>query len=225
MNKIMKALIILLSLFLLSCNNKNKSEKSLKYKKSEYNINVNKNEPKFIKPENNLENLEKIIPDTTINYKLFLSTNYNITRFYPDEINTIEKIRETPVAVFSNNKESEYLIAFHYEGSQKNSFDCFEVGYLKDDIILSKTNIYKTSEKNFITENKIQLNISFEELINLKGNNFTKKEIKDSIILTYRNDNFDTSPFLKRYNMPSYFYEFTLIKNKVVKFKFGFDYP
>jgi len=218
-----------LSITLLNCNSKTTNKESFNFEQkieSDKNIlRTKENDSNYNRLGENYKKMELIIPDTTINNKLFLSRSYNIKKFYPNEIITIDKIRETPVAVFTNNLETEYLIAYHYEGSPKNSFDCIEIGYIKNDIILSKINMYKTSEVKFLTENQIQLNMSFNELVNLKGNNFTKKESKDSMILTYRDDNFDSSPFLKRYNMPSYFYEFTLIDEKVVKFKFGFDYP
>jgi hypothetical protein len=82
-----------------------------------------------------------------------------------------------------------------------------------------------TSEENFRTETDIKLGITFEKLKSLKGINYEKAEKENQTILTYSNTDFDTSSFLKRYNMPSYFMEFTLEDNKIVRIRFGFDYP
>jgi len=174
-----------------------------------------------------IQELNQIIPDTTINKKLFLSNYETLPRFYSNykSIATIDRIRESPVVIFASKSKIEYLIAYQYEGSAKNSFDCFEIGYLKSEQNLNKVNAYITSENNFKTETDLSLGLTFEGLESIKGSNYEKTEKGNLTILTYRNTDLETSSFLKRYNMPSYFMEFTLKENKVIKIKFGFDYP
>jgi hypothetical protein len=168
---------------------------------------------------------KQILPDTTVNNKLMLSNDKSLKRFYSNEVRTLERIRESPVVVFTNKDNSEYLIAYQYEGGIKNSYDCFEFGFLKDDESLGKISKFKTSEIKFKTESKISLGLNFDQIINLKGLNYKTEINKNLTTVIYRNTDYDNSLFLKRYNMPSYFMEFTLKDDKLIKVKYGFDYP
>lgn len=173
------------------------------------------------------QELNQVLPDTTINNKLALANYETLPLFYSEykNIKTIDRIRESPVVIFSNKSNTEYLITYQYEGSTQNSFDCFEVGYFDDDKDLIKTYRLNTEELSFKSESNISLGMTLEQLQSIKGSNYDKIEKGNLNILTYRNTNFETSSFLKRYNMPSYFMEFTLKENKIQKMKFGFDYP
>jgi hypothetical protein len=172
--------------------------------------------------------LKEVMPDTTINNKLFIQNYNSVTNFYSGDSNFVvidNGTRETPIVIFSNKDKTQYLLAYQYEGSIKNAFDCFEIGYFKNDKKLSQNYSYNVDDKIFETESKLSLGISLDKLIEIKGDgNITKKD-KDKLIVNYRIDNYDKSVFLKRYNMPGYFIEFTLKDNIVTKILFGFDYP
>lgn len=81
------------------------------------------------------EELKEVSPDTTINKLLFLENSESLKRFYSKDkmISEIEKLRESPVTIFSNSDESQYLLGYHYEGNPKNQFSCFEIGYFVND--------------------------------------------------------------------------------------------
>jgi hypothetical protein len=227
--KIITSLLIFLS---LGCKGNHRHSENLEKTDGLQNVNASINKEidttnlkrTVIKPKNEVNN---IVPDTTINNKMFLSNEKSLCRLYADckSVVTIDKIRESPVVLFTNQSKTEYLIAYQYEGGIKNAFDCFEIGYLKNEQSFYKVNIYKTLEENFVTETNIGLGTSLEKLKSIKGTNYEKTEKENLIILTYRNADFETSSFLKRYNMPSYFMEFTLKENRIEKIKFGFDYP
>ncbi len=228
----MKIITSLLIFLLLGCKGNDTHSENLEEINGVQNINASLNKEidttnikrAVIKP---IKEVNNIVPDTTINKKLFLSNDKSLCEFYADckSIATIDRIRESPVVLFTNQSKTEYLIAYQYEGGIKNAFDCFEIGYLKNEQNLNKVNNYKTSEENFITETSIGLGTSLEKLKSIKGANYEETEKENIIILTYRKADFETSSFLKRYNMPSYFMEFTLKENKIEKIKFGFDYP
>lgn len=131
----------------------------------------------------------------------------------------VEFVRESPVFIFSNKSNKEYLIAYQYEGAIENEFSCFEIGYMSD--FVKNDNIIHSSFENFILESGLQLGISFEELRKIKGDTYVIEEDK----VTYRITDYLHSKFLKKYNMPSYFLECTLMDDKIVRIKFGFDYP
>lgn len=228
----MKVIIVLLIFLTLGCKGDKKHSEILKKIKREQSIitNLDKRLDTTLNKKmviNSIKEISQIVPDTTINRKLLLSNDKSLYKFYIDykSIVTIDKIRESPVVVFTNKSKTEYLIAYQYEGGIKNDFDCFEISYLKNEQELNNVTNYKTLEENFRTETDISLAMTLENLKSIKGSNYEKKEKENLTILTYRNTDFETSSFLKRYNMPSYFMEFTLKENKIEKIKFGFDYP
>jgi hypothetical protein len=226
--KIISSLLIILT---LGCKENNPDSTIVKYeqiKTKSDSVLIVKGDTSLIKKDKTKTiELNQIIPDTTINKKLCLSNYKTLPLLYSNDkgIATIDQIRESPVVIFTDKSDIEYLIAYQYEGSTKNSFDCFEIGYLENELNLKKVTVYTTSENNFKTETDLCLGLTLEKLESIKGSNYQKKEKESQTILTYRNTDFENSAFLKHYNMPSYFMEFTLKENKVIKIKFGFDYP
>lgn len=168
-----------------------------------------------------------IVPDTSINRKLYLENQKSLEIFYSlsKPIQLVERIRECPVAIFCNNSKKEYLLAYQYEGNSHNSFSCFEVGYFADDKTISVEKSFVTNETKFQTESGLHLGISFEEVIHIKGKGYDQLTTGAYIVLKYRIDDFEKNSFLKRYNMPGYYMEISLKSNVVKKIMFGFDYP
>lgn len=172
-----------------------------------------------------LENLKAVFPDTTINGKLLLENPNSSKAFYPtiDAVKLIERLRDSPLVLFANQQGDEYLMAYKYEGNLKNAFSCFEIGYSKD---VASESPNKTPAKNFKTESNLGLGMTLKDLEAIKGKEYVKKNLDDNTILvTYRVNDMDSSPFLKRYNMPGYFLECTLKDDRITKVFFGFDYP
>lgn len=217
MNKvfILSGLIILGTLF-GSCKNalKNKSNKQIEVLVRQDSSSVPK------------DNESRVNPDTTINKRLILDDANSTEDFYPDYKNLfwIEGIREQLVSIFSNKSKSQYLLAYFYEGSSKNAFDCFEIGYWTEEKKLDKQKYFKTKEAGFETESGIKLGMSLADLIQKKGSDYKIETQKDTII-TYRIDNQKESDFLQRYRMPGYFMSFTVKDSKICHIMFGFDYP
>lgn len=225
-----KALLFLLLPILLSCQSKGDVR----------DIDRTKNEPKIAESisverksigvkqeEKTQKKLSNVVPDTTINSKLYLE-NYESTLLFYDKnksLELVERIRETPVAVFLNKSGQEYLLAYQYEGSNEKTFSCFEIGYFKDEKSLTKAKSIRTTEVGFETESGLHLGMSLENLKNIKGNDFENIQLENFVIVKYKIDNPETSPFLRKYNMPGYFIEAHSKNNIISKIKFGFDYP
>lgn len=163
---------------------------------------------------------ELLLPDSTINNKLRLENYLSAEAFSKNKIELIDLLRESPVAIFCNKDKSEYILAYQYEGNTKNAFSCFEIGYTDDKILRNKCDV--TEEENFSTESGIKLGMPLESLIAKKGSSF-KMSGQDTVI-TYRINDL-SSNFLRRYNMPGYFLECSIKNAKIIKIKFGFDYP
>ncbi|MEO4004946.1 hypothetical protein [Flavobacterium sp. CAU 1735] len=173
------------------------------------------------------QEVKEVAPDTTINKILMLENGESLQKFYKDYkmISTVDRLRESPIVIFSNSDKSQYLLAYQYEGGSKNNFSCFEIGYFDNDKKLSKDSSYNTSDRIFQTESKLVLGLSLDEIIKIKGDGYKSKDENGETIITYRIDDYEKSPFLLRYNMPGYFIEFRLKNNKATRITFGFDYP
>ena len=185
------------------------------------------NDTEIVIKKTRAEYTESIQPDTTINQKLLLENPLSLKNFYAkiETVDLVEKIRSSPVAVFSNTGNDEYLLAYQYEGNTQSSFSCFEIGYIKDLKGTDESKINHSGEKYFRTESNLQLGLSLADIVKIKGNGFKKESMNGETILNYRIEDFATSAFLKQYNMPGYFIELVLKEDKVVKIVFGFDYP
>ena len=133
----------------------------------------------------------------------------------------IEGVREKHVAFFLSTSKSEYLLAYQYEGDSKNAFACFEIGYIVDDKTLKTQTSTHLSENHFQTESGLKLGLSKDSLVMLKGDKYILLE-KDSIV-RYSLDM--SSEFVKRYNSPGYFIEAKIRDNRIIRLKYGFEYP
>ena len=219
MNKIFIAILLLFfGLLMIECKNLPKGEDN---EKEEV---LGQQESSFISKNT----VQETYPDTTINKKMFLTDYYSTEEFYPKYKNlSYNDVIEYshPFILFTNHNATQYLIAYTYSGSTKNAFDCFEIGYWKDDKKLSKLKSFKTYESDFGTESGIKLGMPLDSLIMIKGVNYKIQEIENDTFLTYEITDYEHSFFLKRYNMPSYFMKYKIQNNIVQHIIFGFDYP
>jgi hypothetical protein len=169
-----------------------------------------------------------VIPDTTINSKLCLEDNKSLLKFYPNrdkQIQLFDELRESPVTIFGNESNNEYLMAYQYEGNTENAYSCFEIGYFEDEKNIGFQKASPTVETNFTTESGLSLGISTDDVIHIKGMNFKNRKLGDYTVLTYRIEDYENSPFLKHYNMPGYFIEIRIKEDLVNRITFGFDFP
>lgn len=168
-----------------------------------------------------------VVPDTTINNKLFLENYKSLSNFYLSDksLSLVERLRESPVVIFGNKSKKEYLLAYQYEGNMENAYSCFEIGYFENDknIIIAKYN--QTDETNFETESGLRLGLSLEDVIHIKGREYEQLKSDDYTELNYNIKNYESSIFLKKYNMPGYFIKIKLKSNRVTNIIIGFDYP
>jgi hypothetical protein len=168
---------------------------------------------------------ENIRIDSTINAILVLRDSESVEQFYSNYKNILynDSIRDHPIVILTNQSSTQYLLTYKYEGDVVNSFSCFEMGFTKDENF-NNLKQFKTKYEDFKSETGIHLNMSLNELISIKGKNYTvEKNGKDTLIV-YRTDN-TLSSFVKRHYMATYFMEYTIKNDKIHKIYFGFDYP
>ena len=159
------------------------------------------------------------LPDSTVNNILVLGRSESAESFYPyiSSEQYITHLRESPVIGFSNKDNSEYLLLYQYEGGVRNSFGCFEIGYTND---LQKK-VTDIDYDKFRTESGLMLGITINELKSIKGSSYTQ----DGDKVVYQLTDYSNSSFLRRHNMPSFFIECTLRDDRIIRIKYGFNYP
>lgn len=167
--------------------------------------------------------INNFIPDTSINGKLFLNNPHSIEMAFGNIMANLNKDENFAYIYILNVSKQEYLKLVFFPGNTINSISQFEVGYVSS---IPNRNMKRTVEMlSFITENKIQLGMTKEEIIEIKGKGFIELKEGKAQIIRYVLKSFDKSSFLKRYNMPVYLEEFWIKDNKLIKYHFGFEYP
>lgn len=199
--------IILYTLILLNFYNKINFTNEINFQQKPNNINVKNKE---IKPDLKINNLEIVNPNSIIK-------NIGDLKKYLENSKM-----DLPSVTFFNNNKSIKITLVTFPGSSYNDVYQFIIEN-NDSKIVKKEKVLKYDD--FITENGIKLGITKEEIVKIKGSNFKLKKNNDCIVLSYIINDYKKSDFLKRYNMPSYFMEYTIKNDILIKFKFGFDYP
>ena len=168
------------------------------------------------------------VPDTTVNNIFFLYDASSSESFFPSmtSVNVLDEDfkflqEQSPFIVFLNVDKTQYLITFMHEGGVSGAFAEIEIGYITEEILKEIENKYfETAYEEFQTEGGVKLGMTLENLEALKGKNY----IREGNIVTYFiND--ASSDFLRKYNMPEYFFKCDLLQNKICNLRFGFTYP
>ena len=159
---------------------------------------------------------DNIVPDISVN-DIKLSDTTAVVLGYSDlKYNVIEGKEELPYVIFTNENKTEVLKLYLFYGTKRNELYQAEISpYDK------KTISNPIKYKNFFTESGIKLGISKKDLIKIKGNNF----VETNHVLRYEISDYEKSHFLKKYNLPIYFAEYTFDQDKLSKIYFGFEYP
>lgn len=164
-------------------------------------------------------------PDTAINGKLVLENPQSVKTFLPDlqspEI-CENRMRPYPFSLFVNKTGTTYLFAYCYEGSLRNEYSGFEIGYVTDIAPLEGIKHYTVPDSLFTTETGIMLGMDVEELIKIKGKDFQKTDENGSW-LVYRIG--AESDFCRKYGMPDYVMKVRVSNGKINRICFGFEYP
>ena len=162
-------------------------------------------------------------PDTTINGQLFLCNPSSIKTHFGNIMPLLDKNTDLPDVYILNNTEQQYLRMIFHPGNVINSISEFEIGLVSDLSLKVKKN--SSSFESFDTEQQITLGMTKEELLKIKGINYSERIKNDVLSITYVIDNYNKSPFLKKYNMPIYVAEYWFKDDKLIKYHFGFLYP
>ncbi|MEI6695673.1 MAG: hypothetical protein WCO13_06370 [Bacteroidota bacterium] len=159
-------------------------------------------------------------PDTSV-FGIKLNDSQSKIKQIGDQFELRNDNEDLPYEKFCSLDKQQTLTLFFHPGGSKNEFSEFQVSYYskKDAAAVVKTAVFKT-------EKGIELGLSIQKLIAVLGNCFkTVKTNKNTEIIKYQIDDYKHSDFLKRYNMPVYYAEYEFKNDKLIRFRFGFEYP
>ena len=88
-----------------------------------------------------------------------------------------------------------------------------------------KSKSIKISLDKFTTESNIQLNMTENKLIQIKGKDYTIEKDGDKEIIKYRISDSETSNFLIRHSCPAYYADYLFIRGLLNHISFGFEIP
>jgi hypothetical protein len=159
-------------------------------------------------------------PDTSI-YNMILDDMESTVKQVGEESGMIETNEELPYRLFvSNNKRQQLKLIYHY-GRSKNEFAEVEVSANP-----ATAQVTTLNTNTFITGRGIKLGMTEAEIIAVLGSCY--KIIsgdKASELIKYTIDDDEHSDFLHRFNYPLYYAEYEFEGNRLIRFKFGFEYP
>lgn len=159
------------------------------------------------------------IPDTTI-AQISLLNSERVDLFLGELVMEQLVDEGLPKISVMSGDNSQMLTVYFHPGSKIKEFSEFEVEALKNKELVKLS----VEESEFITESGIKLGLTTEELKAIKGEPMEILEAEVTIF-KYQIDNYENSPFLKRYKMPNYYADYTFEKGVLTKFRFGFGYP
>ncbi|RMG54151.1 MAG: hypothetical protein D6722_29460 [Bacteroidetes bacterium] len=161
------------------------------------------------------------VPDTSIGPIRLFRTD-NVDAFLGEDVmdRLVEDMAELPAAHVLSRDGAQMLTVFFHPGGYAKAFSEVRVRYTGQPAPLEPM----TDVSAFITESGIRLGMPREAIESLKGlpDSISGAE---SITLHYWVDDFEGSPFLQRYNMPSYYAGYEFKEDTLVRFQFGFEYP
>lgn len=159
-------------------------------------------------------------PDTSV-YGVILRDKESALKQLGEKFETIEDNIDMPHMTYYSQDKSQTLTVFFHYGDYRNEFSEFQVKRISTN---DTAEILPTNK--FVTNSGIMLGLPKVEIISIFGECF--KTINKNInteIIKYRIDDFPNSEFLHRFNMPSYYSEYEFRDDKLVRFRFGFEYP
>ncbi len=155
-------------------------------------------------------------PDTTINKTLMLLNSISMVHVLGDQRNKMIEDSGPSRVLYKNKLSNQYLIIYHCNGLNINTFNLFEVGLLTS----NKQQYYQSKIQAFKTENNIALNMSLDSFLKTKGK--PTKTYKEGKYYVVEYELREKNKLLTRYNMPIYEAKYFFIKKKLIKFIFGF---
>jgi hypothetical protein len=139
-------------------------------------------------------------------------------RFPTEEL--LEDHRDMPRASFYNNDSTEVLTVYKHYGGYRNEYcelriSAPDTGFVRAALPMA----------HFTSGRGVKLGLSEEDIVRTFGSEAVARFGDEYVMLTYAIKDFASSPFLQRFNYPSYYAKFTFEQDRLIDYRFGFEYP
>ena len=159
--------------------------------------------------------------DISVN-NIFLIDKPSQEKILGKNVKFVEQDDSHPTVIFTSSSGNEFLSIITFEGGSGEVYE-FEISYSTK----TKTLAPKLKNiRNFHSGKNIQLGMSKTQLFSTLGKPQLHSSKGKLETYEYRIEDLESkNKFLTYYNMPIYFGNYTFKNNKLIKFRFGFEYP
>jgi hypothetical protein len=137
-----------------------------------------------------------------------------------EEWSLIEDNADMPHQNYSNAHGSQFLTCFFHYGDGRNQFSEFQVSRN-----CAEVKIKALPDEFFVSANGIQLGMSKDSVTSRIGSCYITDTFDGNLVLKYVAEDHDNSKFLQRWNYPKYYAWYEFKEDKLIRFRFGFEYP
>jgi hypothetical protein len=158
-------------------------------------------------------------PDTSI-YGVVFDDSYSSIQALGKEWNLIEDNVDMPHQSYSNAHGSQFLTCFFHYGGGRYGYSEFQVS-----TSCKEPKVKTFSDEEFVSGNGIRLGMSIDSVVSIIGKCYSTDSINGHIVIKYIADDYKGSELLQHFNYPKYYAEYEFSNNKLIRFRFGFEYP
>jgi hypothetical protein len=158
-------------------------------------------------------------PDTSIHNVILCDINSSLS-VLGNHWELIEDNIDMPHQNFSNAHGTQFLRCFFHYGDGRYAYSEFEVSYL-----CNEPKMEALSDAEFISGNNIRLGMPRDSVVAAIGNCYLSDTVNHNPVLRYIADDFLHNAFLQHWNYPKYYAHYEFKEEKLIRFRFGFEYP
>jgi hypothetical protein len=129
---------------------------------------------------------------------------------------------DMPHVRFVSSNGAQELVLFSHYGAGEDEYGEIEVRKAGIEALVLKD----LPTETFVSGRGVELGMSRADIISRFGSCLKADEkVGDGETIQYQIDNADRDPDLKGFNYPVYYAEYEFERGKLVRFRFGFEYP
>ena len=170
------------------------------------------------------QNPDLFIPDTTVSGFLLCDSTSALSlfgRIHYDELIDLGPPGGLPRVHFKNATGKEVLSLYFHPGTYENQYPEVRISMDSSETIRAALPI-----DHFSSGRGVRLGLTSAEIIERFGRSGSGALDADkNVALSYSITGPSPSSFLERFNYPSYYAHFTFEQDRLIDYRFGFEYP
>ncbi len=131
----------------------------------------------------------------------------------------LEDHRDMPRASFFNSDKTEVLTVYKHYGGYRNEYCEMRISVPDTELVRASLSL-----AHFTSGRGVKLGLSEEDIVRMFGSEAVRRNVDMNVTLSYSITDFSSS-FLQRFNYPSYYARFIFDQDRLIDYRFGFEYP